>query len=415
MALSFPLTMAKILIVSGLRVFPNTSGGHLRTGNLARAFARLGHRVVLYSLAGRASDYSFHPSRRISMLHERIEPNLLEITNLGLGFGLSQALARRLSLPRIWQYVYLRLGFVPGSLRRELQDAEVVFSDLPWCPPVGRWYRRRPWYLISHNVEHHLLQQGGFVERLFAPWMRRVEERAPQLYADILSCADSDRDFFLAHDSRHRILAPIVRNGVDPAAYRAAPEVRARMREQLGLGDQDLLLVFSGSNFGPNVEALERMRQFCRREESFLRQTRIHILALGSMASEGFREGALIVTGRVPEVLPYFAAGDAGLNPVTRGSGSNLKLFEYVAARLPILSTEFGVRGTGLITGQDYLPFEDDTLRATLERFASPGMSEQWRSMASAVWTRRRNEFDMEAIVRDMLERLPRLAGELGI
>ena len=40
------------------------------------------------------------------------------------------------------------------------------------------------------------------------------------------------------------------------------------------------------------------------------------------------------MTGPVPEVLPYFAASDAGLNLVTRGSGSNVKLFEYLAAQI---------------------------------------------------------------------------------
>ena len=47
----------RITIVSGLRIFPCQTGGHLRTGGIALALARLGHEVTLYSLAGRQSDY----------------------------------------------------------------------------------------------------------------------------------------------------------------------------------------------------------------------------------------------------------------------------------------------------------------------------------------------------------------------
>ena len=81
------------------------------------------------------------------------------------------------------------------------------------------------------------------------------------------------------------------------------------------------------------------------------------------MVSTPVREGAFIATGPVPEVLPYFAAADAGLNPITRGSGSNVKLFEYLAARLPVISTLFGVRGTNLVPDAD---FSSDVLNSAV-------------------------------------------------
>ena len=51
--------------------------------------------------------------------------------------------------------------------------------------------------------------------------------------------------------------------------------------------------------------------------------------------------------GVIPEEALYrvLHASDIALNPVEMGSGTNLKLLQYMAAGLPILSTEAGIRG----------------------------------------------------------------------
>jgi len=112
----------------------------------------------------------------------------------------------------------------------------------------------------------------------------------------------------------------------------------------------------------------------------------------------------------VPEVPPYLAAADAGLNPITRGSGANVKLFEYLAARLPVISTSFGVRGTGLQPDRDFLMYEPSSLEATLRRFAQRPMRE-WRELAQQVWIRHRSDCDIQELVRSALAQLPEFAG----
>lgn len=399
-----------ILLISGFRIFPGSTGGHLRTGNIVRALARMGHQVCVYSLAGRNGDYGKQSIFGDSFRVDAIEPDLIEETNLGLGFGVLQTIGRRLGLPRVWQYTLLRMGWVPGRLRQRIREADVVLSDLPWCPPVGNGHRRKPWYLLSHNLEFRLLEQGPRLERWAAGWMRAVERAAPSRYRDILACAEEDQQFFRSHDAGRTKLIPVVRNGVDPAVYAAAPGVRERIRAELGLSEADHLLVFSGSNFAPNLEALELLKQFSRREAEFLAQARIYFLILGSMTPVPFKDGALIATGRVPEVVPYFAAADAGLNPILRGSGANVKLFEYLAARLPIVSTAFGVRGATLMPDEDFLLFEFDTLKQALQRFVGERNRQQWRALADRVWERQRASCDIEQIMCEVARQLPDFA-----
>ena len=71
------------------------------------------------------------------------------------------------------------------------------------------------------------------------------------------------------------------------------------------------------------------------------------LLVVGSIsrALEGRREPWLIVNPATPDLSRWLHAADAGLNPVTRGGGSNVKLATYLAAGLAAVSTPFGVRG----------------------------------------------------------------------
>jgi glycosyltransferase involved in cell wall biosynthesis len=398
--------MKNIVLVSGNRIAPAATGGQVRSISIARALARIGHSVHIFSTAGRREDYRGANLRRGMTMENVIEPRLRESTHLGLTFGMIQTLARRLDYPRVWQHHMLARGMVPKQLKQALQGADIVLSDLPYCPPIPGPWREKPWYLISHNLEHKLLEQGSARQRRFASWMRGVEAAAPQTYTDILACAEEDRAFFEAHDIRSQSKLPIVRCGVDPQLYSFSSGMRPQMREKLGLSDEDWVLVFSGSGFAPNVGAFQVIKEFCSTEAEFMAQNRVYILIVGSVSSEAYRDGALIVTGPVPEVLPYFAASDAGINMVTRGSGSNVKLFEYLAARLPVISTVFGVRGTELTAFEDYLPCSRNDLREVIRSFIGSDRV-FWRTKAEGVWNRHKRGCDIQDLVNDAISVLP--------
>jgi glycosyltransferase involved in cell wall biosynthesis len=397
----------RILLLSGFRIFPTQTGAHLRTGGIARALARLGYEVLIYSLGGRRNDYQLVSRARRECDVVEIERNLTEETNLGLAFGLMQAAARRLNYPRVWQYELLRHGLVPKRLRHALAETDLVICDSSWCPRIPGPWSRIPWFLLSHNLEHRLLEHTDPRHRRFAPWMRRIESAAANDFCDIFPCAEEDLQFFRSHDPAGRLRLPLIRCGVDPAVYAAPPQTRARIRAQLGLSDEDRLLVFSGSRFEPNLRALTALRDFCRKEAAFLAGERVYILVLGSVCEAPTREGAMIATGRVDDSIPYLTAADAGLNPVMSGSGANVKLFEYLAARLPILSTTFGVRGTKMKPKVDFVPLNPQALKLGIQSFLKDRSREEWQTYADAVWNRHRADCDIQLLVAHAVAQLP--------
>jgi hypothetical protein len=59
-----------------------------------------------------------------------------------------------------------------------------------------------------------------------------------------------------------------------------------------------------------------------------------------------FDMGEMIKTTELaPDGEGTFNASDFAINPISTGSGTNVKMMEYLAAKLPILTTSFGKRG----------------------------------------------------------------------
>src|SRR5690606_4095268 len=59
----------------------------------------------------------------------------------------------------------------------------------------------------------------------------------------------------------------------------------------------------------------------------------------------------LLVTGSLDEAAKndWFAACDLAVNPMFSGSGTNIKMFDFMAAGLPVVTTAVGARG--IVTG----------------------------------------------------------------
>jgi glycosyltransferase involved in cell wall biosynthesis len=53
----------------------------------------------------------------------------------------------------------------------------------------------------------------------------------------------------------------------------------------------------------------------------------------------------VLALGVVDRLRPLLAAADVAVNPIGSGSGSNVKLAEYLAAGLPVVTTPVGLRG----------------------------------------------------------------------
>lgn len=273
-----------------------------------------------------------------------------------------------------------RLGIAPlalaavGHTRRGLHLA----AELPSAPDVRAFdfslagLMRVPGaalrVYLSHNVESdffaangpRLLARGFWARRLLA-FERSVARRADLVVA--VSEEDAGRFEKLYGVPRERVA--VIPNGYDETAIRPpAEDQRRAARGALGFAEEDYVCVFVGSDWGPNRDAAEFAVD---RLMPAVHAGGVRLIVAGGVARAFARrrEPWLVVKPDVADLLPLLHAADCGINPVSRGGGSNVKVPTYLGAGLAVASTPFGMRG--------YVPLrpwvtvaENDRLEAAL-------------------------------------------------
>ncbi len=382
--------MKRILFITGIQIFPAQSGGQMRSGNLAKSLARAGHDVFIYSYTGRKPEYL---ARAPSSLRV-IEPGLSEYVDRSWLNGLIQFLTYRLKLPNLWFLLPFRFLSFPRLLKQKMEAADLVVIDVPYHFPVLRFAGARPKILSSHNLEQSL-ERRPLVRALVA-WAERRAARAVDV---VLSCGKEDREFY--RSQRPGLQVVEIPNALDLKGYEfGSVPARLAARKALGVTLGTRLLVFMGSKWGPNHRGLEFLKRFEKQHRARLAELRVVLLVVGSVSETPLREGRLIATGFVPDTTLFFHAADYALNPVSEGSGTNVKMFEYLAHRLPILSTAFGARGFDLVPGEDYFAFEEGNLMEVLETLCRGSWESHQRLGEGAYW-KSRSSCDMDSVVKE--------------
>jgi glycosyltransferase involved in cell wall biosynthesis len=401
----------RVLILSGLQIYPPLSGGNLRSFGLANALQHHGFQVFVYSLVGRKQDYLARRPSEIQVWPEGIE----EYVDRRTLWFLAQYASYGLALPPLWITAYLRAAaaspreaLLPALLRKQLSQCDVIVADFPFVHPIfsapsGRGSLR---VLSTHNLEHQLLDDRSlWSSRSVRPAVREIERRAAEACDVLVSCCEGDRRFFEANGRVRRIV--LVPNGIDTRRFRGlGAGGRIKTRRALGVPDDVKVFLFTASKYGPNREAFDYLVRFARDEARLLAERRIHILVVGNVVAAPVRLAGFTATGRVDVVEPYFAAADAALNPMWRGGGTNVKMCEFIAARLPIVSSRFGARGFLLEDGETAFLFDRDGLGPTLSKVRrlfdqDPG---RLRQMAEDAYVRNQGAIDMDACVEGLVE-----------
>lgn len=239
----------------------------------------------------------------------------------------------------------------------------------------------------SQNVE---LRQKRFVadqsDHLFSV-VRDVETTAITEAARVIACSHSDAAEFASEYDISADEITVIENGVDALGVPSVPEAAlASLRTQLGLADR-LSCVFGGSFHQPNFRAVQRIMEMAAAVPG------MQFLILGTVCRNKELHNAppanVALLGEVDESTKWlaFQTADIGLNPMEEGSGTNIKMFEYAAAGLTVLSSPFGARGIALVPSDDFMLVDNDLMADALA-----GLSVTDRPRLQAMGARARAE-----------------------
>ncbi len=213
------------------------------------------------------------------------------------------------------------------------------------------WYDRVPagalkvYQAVNVETDWH----RGALGRLFDPVgaersLREIERHAVGGADLVLYVSEQDKARLVSDFGARPERMMHVPNGFEPGKFQGSNTAeRLEWRARLGYSSSDRVAVFTGSRMAHNLEAARFIARDLAPEASRLLPD-VKFLMVGDLA-EGALPPNVRCTGTVEEVPPYLSAADLALNPVTSGSGTSLKVPEFLAAGLPVVTTAFGMRG----------------------------------------------------------------------
>jgi glycosyltransferase involved in cell wall biosynthesis len=338
----------KILTLSPYVTSVPTTGGTKRIHYLNRGLARVGWQVQQVSCSsvaqGFASMIRWEDMRIEAGYREAVYFNPLIVVGNRLLRATGSAQTAATLLPR---------AFRPGRrIVAEIARHQIVLFEHPQMFDMAAPHLRDDHLVVldAHNIESNL-----FADRLDskglagagARALRAVEQRCMERADLVFTCSPFDRDSAIAEFGVDPATVHLAPNGVDIAETPfVTDEERAQAKLRLGLTGKATLFV--GSLWGPNIEAALKIVEMApaRPEITYL------IVGAVGKALPAKLPSNIKLAGFVDDLRPWLAAADLAVNPMVSGSGSNVKIFEYLAAGLPTVSTSFGARGIDDPSGQ---------------------------------------------------------------
>jgi glycosyltransferase involved in cell wall biosynthesis len=263
-----------------------------------------------------------------------------------------------------------------GALDQECADADVVVACHPFFSGVLRErFPALPLWFEAQDVElplkRSMLPAGEAADALLAR-VEADERRAWQDAEVVYACAQRDLDHLAEIYGPTTADTLVLPNGFAEEEVRyTGPAERTRLKALVAPAERPLV-VFLASWHGPNLEAVERVFGYAQA------LPHVTFVVIGS-AGLYFRDRSIpanvCLAGVVDEAEKqvFLAAADLAINPMSSGTGSNLKMLDYFAAGVPVLSTGFGARGIDAEPGVHYLGCSiDDFLPALVQALMDP-------------------------------------------
>ncbi len=386
----------KILWICPFFLHPTDRGGQIRTlGTLKELNKR--HEVHFAGLNDpsnlegpqRSSEYSSRhfavehsvPGRTSIMIYPQLVASLVNPVPMAVSRYYSKALKQKVS----------------DLIATERYDAIVCdfLAAAPNVADIGKCI------LFEHNVEttiwqRHVEQSKSLAKRVYfqlqASKMASYEKKICRRSKHVIAVSEIDAERMKTMFGVTGVTS--VPTGVD-LEYFAPPSAAPHVSDMIFSGSMDWL---------PNVDAVEH---FVKEVLPLIREelpaatftiagrspdARVHKVVQGV--------SGITVTGKVDDMRPYLWGSRISVVPIRIGGGTRLKIYECMAAGLPVVSTTVGAEGLCYKDGTDIAIADDPrSFAAACVRLLTTDSLRH--SMADSALERAQNEFSWEAVSRE--------------
>lgn len=344
----------KILFLSPTVPYPLTDGGRIRVYNLLKQIAQ-GNEVTLLALETQPTDVD----------------SISHIQQYGIAVHLvkHQHTLPRLSFSTLLTALLRRqpitvTRYNVSTYRKKLQ--ELLTSESYDILHYEMFHTAQfhteseiPSVLSQQNVDsaiwNRLTDETSNILYKFAYWTQKIAfqryERVLSSKFDAVTCtSEIDAAIFEKHCPND--IVKVIPNGVDISHF--APDNESE--------DAAHLIYIGSMDWYPNEDAVYF---FADEVLPIVRESvqNVKFSIVGGNPSEQVqrledRDG-VVVTGRVPEIKPYFSAATVFVVPLRIGSGTRLKILEALAMGKAVVSTTVGAEGLELQDGKEIMIADD--------------------------------------------------------
>ncbi|MGO9094324.1 MAG: glycosyltransferase family 4 protein [Bryobacteraceae bacterium] len=239
------------------------------------------------------------------------------------------------------------------ALARSAAGSDWLVASHPYLLPALENVRHGQTLIYeAHNLEAVLKQSilpANRLGRYFLRLTESIEGRCCDLSSLVMTCSREDACALSRMYGTERGKMAVVPNGVDLDSVTFHPlDLRRKVRRQ-SHAPEPFTVLFMASWHGPNIEAALCVTEIARRLQH------VNFLLVGGVGCyldrfdfalpANVKSLGVVDDQTKNQILSWV---DLAINPMQSGSGTNLKMLDYMAAGVPLLSTPFGARGLDL-------------------------------------------------------------------
>ncbi len=342
-----PRKRKKITVLSTYPIYPPRGGGQNRIFYLYKEIAK-DFDVEIISIANSMKE-SFYKEIALNLYERRIPKS----EKLAKAEGELEKFCKVAVTDVVMIEHFDKIPALKEAFLESQKDSFAVVTNHPYFYPFLKKYASKPIIHESHNFEYLLKKEmfdkneksEKFLEKIF----ETEKEATTESFATVF-CSKEDEELMSKYFKSKLKRSLFLPNGVDLNSVPFTdPKKREEKKRELGFESIKIAL-FIGSWHKPNIDAVYEIFKMAEILDD------VKFLILGSVGlyfGGKDKPDNVGFTGIVSdeEKALILSIADVALNPMRSGSGTNLKMLDYMAAGVRVLSTKVGARGLNISKG----------------------------------------------------------------
>lgn len=347
--------MKRICIICRDGVYPMIGGGPLRTLNISRMLSEY-YDIRIASIDQTKDFYmktGYFRNKNIEIFQKKIKKDLTWIPYyISRLFNFHELFYPPKMKNHLLSVLYGSDGIqietirLANLVRKKLNKVILNLHDV--------WWERLEMYL-------NYIDRFSYKKILFYWWRfigKKYEKKILKKVGHIIVCSDQDKEKIIKELPEIESKISVIPNCIDLERflYKDNKKIEALKKKYR---DKKLILFTGSGDYSPNIDAIKFINN---KIAPNFNENFVFLIVGKSPPKLMNKKPNVVLTGFVESVLPYLQIADVCIAPIKFGSGTRLKILEYMAMRKPVISTAKGAEGIEYINNENIIIEDTENL-----------------------------------------------------